>query len=246
MNHSIKFRTLYAHEIEVRPSHVKDGKANLLLYIDSRAVVSLLDETIGNLNWQSEFYEVNGQTIGKIGIYNEERGMWIWKSDTGSESNIEAEKGLISDIYKRVMSRWGVSELYSAPKIAVPDDGYGCSGYKVSEILYNEHREIIHLVIVNRFGKEVFRWDAQQQSQSASTPAPTPQTDKQISNSDNRNEVIQSIRDNANRVYRLEGTNQEELKKFVSFYVAMVEKKGWTGTFNFDTLFKRWMDRVKS
>ena len=77
MNHSIKFRTLYAHEIEVRPSHVKDGKANLLLYIDSRAVVSLLDETIGNLNWQSEFYEVNGQTIGKIGIYNEERGMWI-------------------------------------------------------------------------------------------------------------------------------------------------------------------------
>ena len=171
--------------------------------------------------------------------------MWIWKSDTGSESNIEAEKGLISDIYKRVMSRWGVSELYSAPKIAVPDDGYGCSGYKVSEILYNEHREIIHLVIVNRLGKEVFRWDAQQQSQSVSTPAPTPQTDKQISTGDNRNEVIQSIKDNANKVYRLEGTNQNELKKFVNFYVVKIEKEGWKGKFNFDALFKRWMDRVK-
>ena len=63
---------------------------------------------------------------------------------------------------------------------------------------------------------------------------------------DNRNEVIQSIKDNANKVYRLEGTNREELKKFVNFYVAMIEEKGWKGTFNFDTLFKRWMDRVKS
>ncbi len=85
----------------------------MLLYIDPRAVVSLLNETIGNLNWQSEFYEVNGQTIGRIGIYDEDKNQWVWKSDTGSESNIEAEKGLISDIYKRVMSRWGVCELYS-------------------------------------------------------------------------------------------------------------------------------------
>ena len=245
MNQSIKFRTLYAHEIEVRPSHVKDGKANLLLYIDSRAVVSLLDETIGNLNWQSEFYEVNGQTIGKIGIYNEERGMWIWKSDTGSESNIEAEKGLISDIYKRVLSRWGVCELYSAPKIAVADDGYGCSGYKVSEILYNEHREIIHLVIVNRFGKEVFRWDSQQQSQSIPSISPASQT-QECNVSTNSKEVIQSIKDNANRVYRLEGTNQDELKKFVNFYIRKIDKDGWKGTFNFDTLFSRWMDKARS
>ena len=43
----IIFRTLRADEIEVRPSHVKEGKANMLLYIDSRAVVSLLNETIG-------------------------------------------------------------------------------------------------------------------------------------------------------------------------------------------------------
>ena len=243
---NINFRTLRADEIEVRPSHVKEGKANMLLYIDSRAVVSLLNETVGNMNWQSEFYEVNGQTIGRIGIYDDEKNLWVWKSDTGSESNIEAEKGLISDIYKRVMSRWGICELYSAPKITIPDDGYGNSGYKVSEILYNEHREITHLVIVNRFGKEVFRWDTQQQSQSAPPPAPAPQTDKQVSTGDKRNDVIQSIKDNANKAYRLEGTNQEELKKFVNFYVAMVEKKGWTGTFNFDTLFKRWMDRVKS
>lgn len=244
MNHNIKFRTLYAHEIEVRPSHIKDGKANLLLYIDSRAVVSLLDETIGNLNWQSEFYEVNGQTIGKIGIYNEERGLWVWKSDTGSESNIEAEKGLISDIYKRVLSRWGVSELYSAPKIAVADDGYGCSGYKVSEILYNEHREIIHLVISNRYGKEVFKWQKEvgeeRDKSSISSSSPVKETV-------NINEsIIQSIKDKANQLYYQQGINQEELRKFVNFYTSKIDKDGWRGTFNFDTLFSRWMDKVRS
>ena len=244
MNHNIKFRTLYAHEIEVRPSHIKDGKANLLLYIDSRAVVSLLDETIGNLNWQSEFYEVNGQTIGKIGIYNEERGLWVWKSDTGSESNIEAEKGLISDIYKRVLSRWGVSELYSAPKIAVADDGYGCSGYKVSEILYNEHREIIHLVISNRYGKEVFKWQKEvgEERDKSSIPSSSP-----VMETVNINEsIIQSIKDKANQLYYQQGINQEELRKFVNFYTSKIDKDGWRGTFNFDTLFSRWMDKVRS
>ena len=52
-----ELRLLRADEIEVRPSHIKDGKANLLLYIDSRAVVALLNETVGNMNWQSKFYE---------------------------------------------------------------------------------------------------------------------------------------------------------------------------------------------
>lgn len=176
----IDFRTLRADEIEVRPSHIKDGKANLLLYIDSRAVVALLNETVGNMNWQSKFYEANGQVIGEIGIYDDERKLWVWKSDTGSESNIEAEKGLISDVYKRVLARWGVQELYTSPRIQIPDDGYGNSGYKVGDILYNEHRDIIHLVIVNRFGKEVFRWDMEKQTQNLRVPKPQVQHPKRL------------------------------------------------------------------
>lgn len=244
----INFRTLRADEIEVRPSHIKDGKANLLLYIDSRAVVALLNETVGNMNWQSKFYEANGQVIGEIGIYDEDRKLWVWKSDTGSESNIEAEKGLISDVYKRVLARWGVQELYTSPRIQVPDDGYGNSGYKVSEILYNEHRDIIHLVIVNRFSKEVFRWDMDEQERPQIMPTtdPAPKASVQESSScDGRERVIQSIKDRANEVYRQEGTNKDELKKFVSFYVGKIEKDGWKGNFNFDTLFSRWMDRAK-
>lgn len=249
----IIFRTLRADEIEVRPSHVKEGKANMLLYIDSRAVVSLLNETIGNMNWQSEFYGVNGQTIGRIGIYDEDRNLWVWKSDTGSESNIEAEKGLISDIYKRVMSRWGVCELYSAPRISVPDDGYGNSGYKVSEILYNDHREITHLVIVNKFNKEVYRWDRENPSQVQTISATQVQTqpqpessittpqDKRVFVDDSRKVIIQSITDRASKESLKEGVNHIELQKFVDFYVNKIKSDGWKGAFNFDTLFSRWM-----
>lgn len=237
---NIDFRTLRADEIEVRPSHVKDGKANLLLYIDSRAVVSLLNETVGNLNWQSKFYEAHGQMIGEIGIYDSEREVWVWKGDTGSESNIEASKGLISDVYKRALSRWGVDELYTSPRIQVPDDGYGNSGYKVSEVEYNEHREICHLVIVNRFGKEVYRMNPDNMVQEAKPIS------KPIQSCDNRQVVIQSIKDAANKEWCKDGVNRPELQKFVAFYTRKVEKDGWKGEFQFDVLLNSWMSRVNS
>lgn len=238
---NINFRTLRADEIEVRPSHVKDGKANLLLYIDSRAVVALLNETVGNMNWQSKFYEVNGRVIGAIGIYDEDRRMWVWKSDTGSESNIEAEKGLISDTYKRVLSRWGVQELYTAPKIQVSDDGYGNSGYKVGEVRYNEQREITHLTIVNRFGEEIFDWDKDKTAPQKPTPQTVNTNSVNTIVDDGRKAVIQFIKDSANKEYKKEGTNQKELRKFVDYYVGKVEKDGWKGDFYFDKLFLRWM-----
>lgn len=152
------FRTLRAEEIEVRPATIKDGKATLLLYIDSRAVVRLLNETVGPCNWTMEFQEVNGQVVGKMGIWDEEKNQFVYKCDTGSESNIEAQKGLYSDCYKRCLARWGVDELYTAPKIVIDDDGYKCTGYKVTDICYNENREITDLVISNRFGHKMYEW----------------------------------------------------------------------------------------
>ena len=237
---NIDFRTLRADEIEVRPSHVKDGKANLLLYIDSRAVVSLLNETVGNLNWQSKFYEAHGQMIGEIGIYDSDRELWVWKGDTGSESNIEASKGLISDVYKRALSRWGVDELYTSPRIQVTDDGYGNSDYKVSEIEYNEYREICHLVIVNRFGKEVYRMNPDNMVQEAKPIS------KPTQSCDNREAIIQSIRDAANLEYLKGGANMPELQKFVAFYTKKVEKDGWNGEFQFNVLFNSWMSRANN
>ena len=229
---NLEFRTLRADEIEVRPQSVKNGKATMLLYIDSRAVVSLLNETVGNMNWTSEFYEANGQMIGKIAIYDEDRDIWVSKSDTGSESNIEAEKGLVSDIYKRVLSRWGVQELYSAPRIVWDDDGYGNTGYKVSHIAYDENRNIISLQIVNRWGKEAFKWEKGTEIPHASQK---PVNEPKISNMDILKTFYEQNKRNAD-------INVEQLTKFKDFYKTKMDS--WKGVFNPSSAFEKWMQRA--
>ena len=239
------FRTLKAEEIEVRVQSVKNGKANMLLYIDSRAVTKLLDETVGPMNWQTEFYEVNGQTIGKLGIWDEEKKQWIFKSDTGTESNIEAVKGLISDVYKRMLSRWGVVELYSSPKIVLDDDGYGNTGYKVSEILYDGERDITHLVLVNRFGKEVFRWDEGQRLQATQVPQRAVAAPQNVQ-TDALDYVVETEMDKLKKFYKSKfhtmGPDEQKIfTDFKDFYKAKIEKNGWKGgNFSPDNLWLRW------
>ena len=143
--------------------------------------------------------------------------------------------------YKRALSRWGIDELYSSPRIQIPDDGYGNSGYRVTEISYNDQRDITHLVIANRFGKEVFRWDNNQ------TYAHPEQPQNPETSDDSKMSIIQSLRNSANIEYRKEGTNQEELRKFVAFYTNKIERDGWTGNhFDFAKLFGSWMSRVRN
>ena len=242
---NIDFRTLKADEIEVRPQSIKNGKATMLLYIDSRAVVSLLNETVGNMNWQSEFYQVGEQTIGKIGIYDEDRDIWVWKSDVGSESNVEAEKGKISDTYKRVLSRFGVQELYSAPRITIDDDGYGNSGYKVLEISYDTNRNITHLVIGNRFNKEVFRWDKDSVEQPTQyKPKSYTQTQQNdLEWKDETKDNLTVLTDYCSQV-TANGFDRSEVGKFFRFYKDKCNS--WNGKFDCERLFSNWMSKAKA
>lgn len=234
------FRTLKAEEIEVRPQSIKNGKANMLLYIDSRCVTNILDETVGCMNWQTEFYEVAGQVVGKLGIWDDVKQQWIWKSDVGSESNIEAEKGLISDCYKRLLSRWGVTELYSSPKIVWEDDGYGNTGYKVTEIEYDNNRKIIHLVIANRFGKEQFRWekDGRQPTPFVASiiQQPKPQTDdlEWKPEKDNRTILTEFC-----TAQKQSGADKNELKRFFDYYADKANT--WKGKFDAERLYNKWV-----
>jgi hypothetical protein len=78
-------------------------------YIDARQVMELLDNAVGCGNWQDEYYSVGGSTYCKLGI--KIGGEWIWKSDAGSASKIEAEKGLASDAFKRAAVKHGVGRF---------------------------------------------------------------------------------------------------------------------------------------
>ena len=103
-----KIRTLNPEEIELRVSHVKDGMANHLLFIGSRAATNLLDETYGMENWNLEYKEVNNTIYGRLSIWDEEHGRYVYREDTGEEANISKDKSLASDILKRLIVRFGV------------------------------------------------------------------------------------------------------------------------------------------
>ena len=54
------FRTLTANDIECRVSTVSEKGCSLLLYKDARCDMKILDETVGQENWQREHIVING------------------------------------------------------------------------------------------------------------------------------------------------------------------------------------------
>lgn len=122
------FRDLKAEEIECRVAQVKPNGVSLLLYKDARCDQSILDETVGPMNWQRHHNRDNANCI--VSIWDEQKKQWIEKEDTGTESNTEAQKGLASDSFKRACFNWGIGrELYTAPFIWIKAED--CPGLKV-------------------------------------------------------------------------------------------------------------------
>lgn len=101
-----------------------DGKKALALaYIDARDVMERLDAVCGVEGWQCEYPHANGKTICSIGILIGKE--WIWKADGAGDTDIEAEKGAISDAFKRAAVKWGIGRyLYSMDAVWCPCDSY--------------------------------------------------------------------------------------------------------------------------
>ena len=187
-----KFRLLRADEIDCRIAQIRENGLNLLLYKDARVDQNILDETVGEMNWQKAYSRENANCT--VSIWDEAKKMWISKEDTGTESNTEKEKGLASDSFKRACFCWGIGrELYSAPSIWIkPEDcrtfGKNQSGklvcndrFYVSRIEYSDARNITALEITNRStGKVVYRLSGQRPAVSHSA-APTAQATNQAS-----------------------------------------------------------------
>jgi hypothetical protein len=122
----MNFRDLTEEEIECRVQSVKQNGLVLLLYKNARCDMNILDETVGAESWQREHYECKGNLFCRVGIdVNALAGCatprWVFKSDCGTESNTEAQKGEASDSFKRACFNWGIGrELYTAPFIWIP------------------------------------------------------------------------------------------------------------------------------
>lgn len=158
-----KFRLLTADEIECRIAQIKSNGLSLLLYKDARCDMNILDETVGAMNWTNQYSRDNRNCI--VSIYDADKGVWIAKENTGTESYTEAEKGLASDSFKRACVNWGIGrELYSAPFIWIDKvncnitaDGtkYKCyDRFEVETIEYDDKERISGLTIVKVKGRQ--------------------------------------------------------------------------------------------
>jgi len=181
----MKFRTLKASEIDCRIQSIGQNKTGavgttILLYKDARVDMNILDETVGAMNWQRGHSVIDGNLYCTISIWDEEKEQWIAKSDVGTESNTEKEKGQASDSFKRAGFNWGIGrELYSAPFVYIQLDkseykernGKLTSNakFKVKDIAYDESRNIVRLIVVDSKGKVRYTFGENTQQQTQET-----------------------------------------------------------------------------
>lgn len=155
----------------------KTAVGSFVAYIDARQAMDLLDKACGKGNWQDKYELVNGTLFCHLGIKID--GEWIWKTDCGTESNVEKEKGEVSDAFKRAAVKWGVGRfLYELPVQWVnssepkkdntypyPVDDNGKKIHDISKYINDKLR-------INEIRKDT------KVTESEKTPAPLPLTTK--------------------------------------------------------------------
>lgn len=104
-------------------------KALALAYIDARDVMERLDAVCGPENWQCRYSHADKKTICEIGVKVGEE--WVWKADGAGDSDVEAEKGALSDAFKRAAVRFGIGRyLYDIGDVWVPCESRDFNGKK--------------------------------------------------------------------------------------------------------------------
>lgn len=244
----IKFRKLRAEDVEVRPTDTaKKGTFTLLLYIDSRSAADILNEAVGEFNWTIEYKALGDKIYGRLSIWDEEKQRWVFKEDTGSESNIEAGKGLSSDILKRCLVRWGCDALYSAPRIKITDAPSKwyigdklTMKFEVSKIVIDDRNKISELEIVDRFGNFVYGWKNGKDTQPRDVRYTEASSSKKESESP-REDYEDLLDDLADFYYEAKekGAKKSYIRSFYDFYKEKIERDGFVPK-SLDTLWDKW------
>ena len=228
----IEFKPLTADQVEVRPTDTKNkGRATLLLYQTARCPMEILDETFPGA-WATDYKEVAGNVYCGIGIKVEDE--WIWRWNAGTEGNIGEGKSTASDAFKRAATMWGIGrELYNTPKVKIdcPDNYYWndkmTMTFSVKEVEFDEKKNCTKLIIVDRFGKEVYNYKDQ-----------VPNENRVQMTAHKTNAEI--LKDFCTATKKEEGVDIDELKKFFEFYNPKMES--WAHTVEPAKLWKRWQE----
>ena len=115
-------KPLNGDEVEFRlalKAKNKDGWITLIPYKTANIDKKRLNEVFGPTNWEREHSGVKGE-ICTLRIRESKEDAWVSKTDIGTESTFEREKGLFSDGLKRAGFCLGIgAELYDYPKIQI-------------------------------------------------------------------------------------------------------------------------------
>lgn len=105
-------------------------KALALAYIDARDVMRRLDEACGPEGWEDSYVETpKGRLICTIRLRVGDD--WVSKSDGAGNTDVEGDKGAISDAFKRCAVKWGIGRyLYDIDSPWVPCESKEFNGKK--------------------------------------------------------------------------------------------------------------------
>jgi hypothetical protein len=119
----------------------KSGKpwAMVLAYVQARAIQRRLDDVFGWDGWTDEYRSQNNNMICRLGVRSD--GVWVYKENGASETQVEAFKGGISAAFKRVAaSGYGIgrylydlSESFAECQIDKPKNMSGWNKAKTKD-----------------------------------------------------------------------------------------------------------------
>lgn len=111
------------NEVEWRvQSQTSTGKLIVVPYINNRCVMTRFDAAFGAENWTSEFREISNGFLCRLTVTINDRE--VYREDGASKTNIEPEKGGISDAMKRAAVQFGLGRcLYDYPRVMIECEG---------------------------------------------------------------------------------------------------------------------------
>lgn len=132
----------------------------VVAYVNARDVMNLLDKVCGVQNWQRDHKNLTdseGKAVTYCGIgINTGNDSWVWKWDSGDESQQSSTKGASSDSFKRASVNFGISRfLYALEKITVPANAKKWT--KKEEVSNAKNGVYQDLHPVDQTGKKIYK-----------------------------------------------------------------------------------------
>ena len=100
-----------ANPFRKEEEHTRQQSGKTFTYAQIQSYEQRLDEVVGIENWQCRYeFGTNGEIICYLGVrFGDD---WVWKADGAGQTQFEAEKGGLTDAFKRACKRFGLGRYF--------------------------------------------------------------------------------------------------------------------------------------